>query len=254
MDPTTQGQQATADGVADSQSGDQGASAQVNQKSNPLPGVEARIGELTANWRQTQEALQHQARENEQLRAQLQAQLNQQQQQVQQAAIAQLDPAVKAAFDTMFAPMIQQLQTQNRQLQQQVGARFAGLEVQQAASGFDPSVAQRAQAIVNHYAQQGQVVDPAFAVDLALGQLAREGKSVVAASNAARQAGNAVAGAGVSGAQRVPGVGQGAGGPQWVDEAVVASWSPDRQMKHWEDLAKASVGYGLLPTNGNDFT
>lgn len=257
MDPLTQGQQAAAEGAAvDASQVDQGS--QASAAPAVPPGVQQRFDEMTARFRDQERVTQQLTMQNQQLMQNLMAQ----QQRQQAAAVAQppplnIDPDQQALLDAYanarIAPQLQQMQSQFQSFQQQMAAQMAGMRVNSSVpTGLDPRVSERAQAIVGHYAQQGVVKDPLEAVDLAIGQLTREGVSVAAASNQARQAANAQIPPNMgAGGARTPAP-QG-GGFQVVSPETLDSWSPAKQMAYHEQVLRIAEKAPLFP-NTDDWS
>lgn len=256
MDPITQGQQAAADGAADASQQDQGS--QTPATPAVPPGVQARFDELTAKFREQErqnQQLTQQLMQNQQLMLATQQRM---QQPVNQPPPLNIDPDQKALLDayaaSQISPQLAQMQAQFNAFQQQMATQMGVMRVDSAVpAGLDPKVSERARAIVNHYAQQGSHVDPAMAVDLAIGQLTREGVSLSAASEQARRNANAgvvqnIQGGGTRGAPNVNG-----GGFQVVAPEVLDSWPAAKQMQYHEQIVRQFQNAPLIPTT-DDFS
>lgn len=131
------------------------------QSGNPNPGVQARIDELTAKYRQTESAL---ADKDAQIAALIQAQLQMQQvpqpQQVQ-APQVQIDPERQAELDAYMTPRMKQLEAMVQRLESaQVAQQFH--QYKQVAP---PEVLKRAQELQltwQRSGKQGWVPEDAF--------------------------------------------------------------------------------------------
>ncbi len=131
-------------------------------------GVQKRFDEMTAKYHQlaaTTEATQRQNQE-------LMAMLAQRQTPVETAPPVEVDPALKAQMDAVFAPQLQAFHQQNTMLNQELQR----MKFQQLMGGVQPQIAQRAQEYLNMWQSQGKTGwTPADAIQFATGEAVRNG-------------------------------------------------------------------------------
>jgi septal ring factor EnvC (AmiA/AmiB activator) len=145
---------------------------------NVSPGLQGRIDELTASWRETQRQV---AAKDEQIAALMQQMLQQRQQTpaLQAEEPVDIDPEDQKKFDYLFrrvtSPLQQKIEELEKQLSRASGV-IAGSEVQRLTG--DAAVAAEAQKLLNAWANHPVYRNATAedAVNIAYGKLHREGK------------------------------------------------------------------------------
>lgn len=148
---------------------------QTNQE-NVSPGLQARIDELTANWRETQRQL---AVKDQQVAALMQQALQRPQAPQEAEPELDIDPEDQKKFDLLFRRFSKPFEQQISQLQQRL-QQTQVLAVQGEVGKFtqDASVAAEAQKLLQAWSNHPVYRDatPEDAVNIAYGKLFREGK------------------------------------------------------------------------------
>lgn len=165
----------------------QGTEVQPQEPQNT--GFQARIDELTAKYRQSEEnekRLQAQLLEAATKQAEFQAEMLRRQTQPQAAPIAadplapfrdQLEPTAVKALDAMMKAQNEQYAAQLAQIKRQTMSQQAVYNVRQVVQstpGVDQEVAQRAEQLFTGWAQQGLPYTPEDALNFALGEQRRK--------------------------------------------------------------------------------
>lgn len=167
-------------------------SAQADQNTNPQQegqGIQARINELTAKYRQQEEnsqKLQQQLLESAAREAEMARKYAEMAQKPAQAPAPvdplahlkdKLDPIALEAFDAQRNAMQRQFEQQMAAMQRQLATQTAALQVQSLAAqvpGLPPAVAQEAVQLVQQWRAQGiNFATEQDAIDIALGKYQR---------------------------------------------------------------------------------
>ncbi len=150
-------------------------------------GIEARINELTAKFREAERALNersNQVAERDAQIATLLTTLAAGRQEPVQTQQVDIDPDEQRKFDALMSPRMLQMQRQLERLEQELSAS----QFRQVATGVEPEVAKRAQELMGAWKRNGYSGwTPEDAVTYAQGELLRKQKSVAQTANQQRQ-------------------------------------------------------------------
>lgn len=243
IDPNTQGQQVPADGGTDFSSDQSGSGQQdPQQQQAQIPdksGVEKRIDELTAKFRDAERINQTMAagiEEQRAVNAQLMQALAQRDQQAQ-APVVQ-DPEVarmEALLQKVMGPLMQQSQ-QQAQIIAATQAQLAQFQQQQVFAGLPAAVVEETQRVIQeHKRLYGQLLDPAYARDIAIVGLQRKGVKIDPSEGQRQQLNGNVQS--LNGFRAPPPVQNGATQQKSVNLDEVHSWPDEKQVQFWGGLA-----------------
>lgn len=171
-DPNAQGQDTNVVPVLDTQTPEAALEAKV------FRGVQARIDELTANWRQTQEQLAKSNEQNNALMLSLANRSNASNEPEVDPAV-DLDPALKAVLDAQA----QRFEAQLNKLTATFNQSMNRMQLNQVANGEDPKIVGRAAEIMSQYNMSHEAALTVAYGEAARAERANAGKNANARTN-----------------------------------------------------------------------